>query len=116
LIEIDSLILTDVFTKTAFILFKVKTVFIYICGKGNCLSEVYMDGFVLRYFLIILIRVFDRTAFYTGSTTPAFVLFNISRLFNQGYLEVPCFTFYVVDFGIAQDFYIWLPVDIDQFW
>ena len=46
-----------------------------------------MDGFILRYFLIILIRVFDRAVFYTGRTTRAFVLMNIPGLFGQGYLE-----------------------------
>jgi len=33
-----------------------------------------MDSFVLRYFLIILIRIFGRAVFYTGGTTRAFVL------------------------------------------
>jgi hypothetical protein len=98
-----------------FLLFKVKTAFINICDKGNCLREVYMDGFILRYFLIKLIGVFDRTVFYTGSTTRAFVLYNISGLFNQCYLEVSCFSFYTVNFSIGQDLYIGMPADLDQF-
>ena len=74
LIKIDGLILTDRFANTAFLLFQVKAAFINIRDKGNGLGEVYMDGFILRYFLIKPIRVFDRAVFYTGRTTRAFVL------------------------------------------
>ena len=74
LIEIDGLILTDRFANTAFLLFKVKTAFIDISDQGNGLSEIDMNGFILRYFLIKLIRVFNRAIFYTGRTTCAFVL------------------------------------------
>jgi len=74
-----------------------------------------MDGFILRYFLIKLIRVFDRAVFYTRRTTRAFALYNISGLFDQGYLEVSCFSFYTVNFSIAQDLYIGMPADLDQF-
>jgi len=74
LIEIDSLILTDRFANAAFLLFKVKAAFIDISDQGNGLSEIDMDGFILRYFLIKLIRVFNRAIFYTGRTTRAFVL------------------------------------------
>jgi hypothetical protein len=48
LFEIDGLILTDRFANTTFLLFKVKTAFIYISDKGNGLSEIDMDGFILR--------------------------------------------------------------------
>lgn len=74
-----------------------------------------MDGFILRYFLIKLIRVFNWTVFYTGSTTRAFTLVNIFGLFSQRYLEVSFFPFYTVNFSIGQDLYIWIPVDLDQF-
>ena len=74
-----------------------------------------MDGFILRYFLIKLIRVLDRAVFYAGSTTRAVVLYNISGLFNQGYLEVSCFSFYAFNFRIGQDLYIGMPADLDQF-
>jgi len=115
LIEIDRLILTDSFANTTFLLFKVKTAFINIRDQGNGLSEVDMDGFMLRYFLIELIRVFDRAVFYAGRTTRAFALYNISGLFNQGDLEVSCFTFYTVNFRIRQDLYVGMPADLDQF-
>jgi hypothetical protein len=74
-----------------------------------------MDGFILRYFLIKLIRIFDRAVFYTGSTTRAFALYNISGLSNQGYLEVSCFSLYTFNFSIGQDLYIGMPADLDQF-
>lgn len=74
-----------------------------------------MDGFILRYFLIKLIRVFDRAVFYTGITARAFALGNIFGLFSQSYLEVSCFSYYTVNFSISQDLNIRLPVDLDQF-
>jgi hypothetical protein len=73
-----------------------------------------MDGFILRYLLIKLIRVCDRAVFYTGRTTPAFVLQNIPGLFGQSYLEVSCFSFYAVNVSIRQDLYIGMPADLDQ--
>ena len=114
LFQIYCVILAHSFANTTFVLFEVKTAFINICNKGNCLSEVYMDGFILRYFLIILIRIFDRAVFYTGSTTRAFILKNIPWLFSQGYLKVSYFPFYTVDFSIGEDLYIGVPADLDQ--
>jgi hypothetical protein len=115
LIEIDGVILTYCFANTTFLLFEVKTAFIYIRDQGNGLSEVDMDGFILRYFLIKWIRVFDRAVFYTGRTTRAFALYYISGLFNQRDLEVSCFSLYTVNFSIRQDLYIGMPADLDQF-
>ena len=115
LIQIYGVILTYSFANTTFLLFKVKTAFIYISDKGNGLSEIDMDGFVLRYFLIKLIRVFDRAVFYAGRTTRAFVLQNIPGLFNQRYLKVSRFAFYTVNFSIGEDLYIGMPADLDQF-
>jgi hypothetical protein len=74
-----------------------------------------MDGFIFRYLLIKLIRIFNRAVFYAGRTTCAFVLSNIPGLFNQGYLEVSCFSYYTVNFSIRQDLYIGMPADLDQF-
>ena len=74
-----------------------------------------MYGFILRYFLIKWIGDLDRAVFYTGSTTCAFVLDNISRLFNQGDLKIPFFSCYTVNLGIGQDLYVWVPADLDQF-
>ena len=74
-----------------------------------------MDGFIFRYFLIKWVRVFDRAVFYAGRTARAFALYNISGLFNQGDFEVPCFSFYTVNFSVGQDLYIGMPADLDQF-
>jgi hypothetical protein len=114
LIEIYGVILTYCLANTTFPLFKVKTAFINVSDKWNCLSEIYMDGFIVRYFLIILIRVFGRAILYTSSTTGAFVLQDISGLFNQRYLEVSFFPCYTVNFSIRQDLYIGMPADLDQ--
>ena len=88
MIKIYSLILAYSFANTTFIFLKIKAAFIDICYKGNCLREVYMDRFILRYFLIKLIRVGDWAVFYAGSTTRAFVLYNVFRLLNQRYIKV----------------------------
>jgi len=112
--EIYGVILTYCFANTTFLLFKVKTAFIYIGDKGNRLSEIYVYCFVLRYVLIKLIRVFDRAVFYTGSTTRAFALYDISGLLNQRYLKVSFFPCYTVYFSIGQDLYVGMPADLDQ--
>ena len=74
-----------------------------------------MDGFILRYFLIKWIRAFDRAVCYTGRTTRAFVLYNVSGLLGQGDRKVSCFPFYTVNFSKCQNLYIWMPADLDQF-
>ena len=115
MIEIYGVILTYSFANTTFLLFKVKAAFIYISDKWNGLSEIYMYCFILRYFLIKLIRVPDRAVLYTGSTTRAFALYDISGFLNQGYLEISRFSSYTVNFSIGQDLYIGMPADLDQF-
>ena len=115
MIQIDGLVLTYAFANTTFLLFKIKTAFINVRDQGDGLGKIDVDGFILRYFLIKLIRVFDRAIFYTGRTTRAFALYNISGLFEQGDLEVSCFSFYTVNFSIAQDLYVGMPADLDQF-
>ena len=74
-----------------------------------------MDGFILRYFLIELIRVMNRAVFRTRCTTRALVLNNVPGLSIQRYREVSCFSFYAANFGIAQDLYVGVPADLDQF-
>jgi hypothetical protein len=65
--------------------------------------------------LIVWIRDLDRTVLYAGSTTRAFVLYNVSGLFIEGDLKVSCFSFYTVNFSIGQNLYIGVPADLDQF-
>jgi len=115
LFEIYGACLTYASADITFFIFKVKTAFINIRDKGNCLREVYMYGLILRYFLIKFIRILNRAVFYTGRTTCAFVLFNVSWLFNQGYLKVPRFPFYAVNFSKSQNLYVRMPADLDQF-
>ena len=113
--EIYGVILTYSSANITFFFFKEKTAFINICDKGNRLREVNMDGFILRYSLVKFIRVLNRAVFYTGRTTRAFVLYNVSWLLDQGCLKVSCFPFYTVNFSKCQDLYIWMPADLDQF-
>jgi len=65
--------------------------------------------------LIVWIRDLNRAVLYTGPTTRAFVLYNVSGLFIQGDLEISCFPFYTVNFSIGQNLYIGMPADLDQF-
>jgi hypothetical protein len=65
--------------------------------------------------LIIRIRDHDRAVFYTGSTTRALFLYNVSGLLEQVYPKVSCLPFYTVNFGIGQDLDIGMPADLDQF-
>ena len=74
-----------------------------------------MNRFILRYFLIESIRIFHRAVLYTGRTTRAFLLNNVSGLLGQGYLEISRLAFYTVNFGKCQNLYVWMPADLDQF-
>ncbi len=65
--------------------------------------------------MIVWIRDLDRAVLHTGSTTRAFVLYNVSGLFIQDDIEVSCFPFYTVNFSKGQDLYIGMPADLDQF-
>ena len=73
-----------------------------------------MDGLVLGDVLIKLIGVFNRAVFHTGSTTRAFILYDIARLLNQGDLKVPCFSGYTFNLGIGVNLYVLMPADLDQ--
>ena len=88
LIEIDRVVLTYCFANATFLLFQIKATFIDVSDQGNGLSEIDMDGFILRYFLIKWIRVCNWAVFHTGRTTRAFIFQNVSGFSNQGYLKV----------------------------
>lgn len=113
--EIDGAIFTYTFADAAFLLFEINAAFIDIRDKRNCLSEVNMNGFVLRYLLIESIRILDRAVLYTGSTTGAYALVNVSGLLDQRYIEASCFPCYTVNVGVGQDLDVGVPVDLDQF-
>ena len=65
--------------------------------------------------MIVGIGDLDRAVLYTGRTTRAFVLYNVSGLFIQGNLEISRFPFYTINFSIGKDLYIGMPADLDQF-
>jgi hypothetical protein len=79
------------------------------------LSEIDVDGPILRYFLVEWIGVYDRAVFHTGGATRAFILQDVSGLPNQGYPEVSCLSFHTVNVRVGQDFYVGVPADLDQF-
>jgi hypothetical protein len=114
LLQIYCFVLADRFANTTFLLFEIETAFVNVGNERNRLGEVYMDGFIIGYFLIILVRILRGAIFYTGSTTCAFVFKNIPWLLRQGHLEVSCFSFYTVYLSVGEDLNIWVPADLDQ--
>jgi hypothetical protein len=74
-----------------------------------------MDGLVLRYILIELVRIFDRAVFHTGGATCAFALDNIPGFFEQGYLEISRLPGDSVNFRVGVNLYVLMPADLDQF-
>ena len=115
MIKIYGVIFTDALADATFLVFKIKAVFMDIRDKGNRLGKIDMDRFIRRQVLIIWIRDLNRAVLDADRTTRAFVLYNVSGLFNQGDLEVACLPFDTVNFSIGQDLYIGMPADLDQF-
>jgi len=70
---------------------------------------------VKGYLLIILVWILDRTVFNTCCTACAFILFYISRFFNECYKKITYLTLYLMDLSIGENLYIWMPADLDQF-
>jgi hypothetical protein len=98
--KVYGVILAYRFTNAALLFFDVETRFrVNIADKRVCLRKVYVDGFTRRYILIKGVRSTDRAVIRTGSTAGTFFLYDVSRRFNQGYREIPCFSFYTLDFG-----------------
>jgi hypothetical protein len=114
-VKIDGVVFTNTFADTTFLLFEVNTAFIDVGNQGDCLGEKYMDGFILGYFLIKHIRVFNRAVFDTGRTTGAIFLDNVSGFLRQGNLKIPCFALYAVNFRMGKNLYVRMPADLDQF-
>jgi len=99
LIEVYGFIITYGFANAAFLFFNVKTGFrVYVTDKRICLRKVYMDSFTWRYILIKRVGCIDWAVICACCTACAFILYNVSRLFNQGYLEIPCFPLYAINF------------------
>jgi len=73
-----------------------------------------VDCFILRYLLVILVRVNNRAVFDAGVTARALVLPDIPGLLNQRCFEVSCFPFYAVNFSVSEDLYVGMPADLDQ--
>ncbi|OPY85443.1 MAG: hypothetical protein A4E65_00117 [Syntrophorhabdus sp. PtaU1.Bin153] len=113
--QIDGVILTDGFTDAALLLFQVETALIDIGDERNRLGEIDVDRLVERDFLVVLIRVLDRTVFHTDGTPCALVLPDIPGLSHQCYVKVSCFPLYTINFRIGEDFYVGMPADLDQF-
>jgi hypothetical protein len=114
LIQDYGVVFTYAFANTTLPLFQVQTRLVDIRHKRDCLREVYVNRFILRYVLIEFIRVFHRTVFYTGGTARAFLLQDIPGLLGKAYLKVSYFSLYTINFSIGENLYIGMPADLDQ--
>lgn len=115
LVEVYGVVLTDRLANEAFLLLQVQTALINIGDQGDRLGKVDMDGLVLRYPLIELVRVFDRAVFHAGGAARAFILDDVPGLLQQAYPEPSRLSLDPVYFRIRQDLYVGVPVDLDQF-
>jgi hypothetical protein len=115
LLKIDGVYFTDAFANSTFLLFEVNTAVIDVGNQGDGLGKKDVDGFILGYFLIKHIRVFNRAVFDTGRTTRASVLDDVSGPSGYGDLKVSCFALYTVNFSMSENLYVWMPADLDQF-
>ena len=113
--KIDGVGLTDALADAAFFLFEVNAAVIDIGDQRDGLREIYVDRFVLRYFLIEHIRVFHRAIFGAGGAPGALVLDNVAGPFGQGDFKVARFALDGVNFGVGKNLYVRMPADLDQF-
>ena len=115
LMKVDGFVFTHAFANATFLLLEVKAAFMYISDKRNGLREIYVNRFVRRQVLIVWIGYLDRAVLYTGITSGALVLYNVSGFFIQGDPEVSCLPFNIFNISIRHDLYIGMPADLDQF-
>ena len=62
-----------------------------------------------------MIGILDGAVLHADRAARALVFFDIPGFSVQCYLKVACFTFYLVNFGIGEYFYVRMPADLDQF-
>jgi len=115
LFEIDGVRLADSLTESAFLLLQVETALVNIGNQRKSLREIDVDGFIIGYILIKLIRILYRAVLRADGTTGALVLQNVSGLLSQCYSEISRLSDYTVNVGIRQDLYVWMPADLGQF-
>ena len=115
MLEIYGAGLTYAAADVAFFLLKEKTAVIYIGDQGDGLGKVDVHGLVLGYLLVEGIGIFHRTIFDTGGTARAFFLNDVTGLLFQGDRKVTGFPFNLINFSERQNFYVWMPADLDQF-
>jgi len=115
LFEIDGVRLADSLTESAFLLLQVETALVNIGNQRKSLREIDVDGFIIGYILIKLIRILYRAVLRADGATRALVLQNVSGLLSQCYSEISRLSDYTVNVGIRQDLYVWMPADLGQF-
>ena len=88
---------------------------VYIGDKWNGLGKIDMDGLTQRKALIVGIVNLDRAVVDASRAARAFALDDIPGLFDQRDPEVSRLSLYPVNFRVAEDLYVGMPADLDQF-
>ena len=73
-----------------------------------------MNGLVLGYFLIVLVRILNRAIFDADGATCALIFNYVPGFFDQGHVEIAGFAFDRLDFRVCEHFNVWVPADLDQ--
>ena len=74
-----------------------------------------VNCFVLRYFLVVDVRIGDRTILHACGTAPTLILADVAWPLEEGNREIPRLAFNAEDIRIGEDLDICLPADLDQF-
>jgi len=114
-VQVNSLYIADILTDAAFLFLQIQTTFVYVGDQGDSLGKVDMDCLVVRYLLVVFIRVGYRTVLNAGTAACTLVFENVTRFFSQFDGKITCSTSNTVNFGVGEDFDIWVPADLDQF-
>jgi hypothetical protein len=113
--KIDGAVSTHPLASAAFLLLEVKATIIDVGDERDGLGVVDVDRPVLRYLLVVDVRIGDRTILHARGTASALVLTDVARLFKQVDREVPRLTLDAEDLRIGENLDVFLPADLDQF-
>ena len=80
-LKIDGVVLTDRLADAAFLLFEIEAALVDVGDERDRLGEVDVDGLVVRYLLVVLIRIFDRTVLHADGAARALVFLDVPGLF-----------------------------------
>jgi hypothetical protein len=74
-----------------------------------------MHGLVVGDVLVEAIGILHRAILHAGGAAGALVFDDVARLFGQRDRKVARLSVDTVDFGVGENFDVWMPADLDQF-